>query len=119
MLSNDARPRRIKARGGQNSKRSALYPTSAAPRNILAIVSSSVHGMAAQARELRFPGPAMDPGRALPLAPLGGSARFGCCWVENDDGPPWRYCDAPVSAPGSAWCSMHRAIVYHRAGSSL
>jgi len=35
-----------------------------------------------------------------------------CKWITTN-GRPWRYCDAPVCKPGSAWCEVHRSIVYH------
>lgn len=63
-------------------------------------------------------GSVMDPGRAPLASPSRGGARFGCCWVLNGR-KPWRYCDAPLSAPDSAWCSYHHAIVYRPAGSLL
>jgi hypothetical protein len=48
-----------------------------------------------------------------PVADDGGR-RDGCQWIE---GKPWRYCGAPVSGPGSAWCKEHRARVYIRRSS--
>jgi hypothetical protein len=38
-----------------------------------------------------------------------------CQWTESW-GRPWRFCDAPVSGPGSAWCTRHRKIVYSGRG---
>ena len=38
----------------------------------------------------------------------------GCQWTDSS-GRPWKFCDAPVSGPGSAWCTTHRRTVYvHR-----
>jgi len=60
--------------------------------------------------------PSLQAATSGPSAGDGGrpraSVRGRCCWVLSR-GRPWRFCDEPVSAPGSAWCSQHRSIVYY------
>jgi hypothetical protein len=49
-------------------------------------------------------------------APVAVVAGPTCQWTDSS-GRPWRFCDAPVSGPGSAWCTRHRKIVYTGRGS--
>lgn len=50
------------------------------------------------------------PPARLPPLPLESGT---CRWVTSE-GRPWTFCGAPVAKPGTAWCSIHAAIVYPR-----
>lgn len=51
-----------------------------------------------------------EPSAPVQRVPL--RAKDGCSWVFGDPRREWRFCDAPRSALGGAYCDKHRAIVY-------
>lgn len=58
-----------------------------------------------------LPAPHMVSSQRAPYAVMP-RHKDGCSWVHGDPKKEWRYCDAPRSGKGGAYCSAHRLVVY-------